>query len=195
MHVGFILLTALALTMTAALRGDAVTATIAAARDAYRAGELQQALESLEQAGQLVRQARAEQVAQLLPSPREGWTAAKIDQSAASSLRGGAISVQRDYQHPDGGTLTVRIQSDSPLLQSFAMAFKNPTLMAASNARMEEHYGQKLAVTYHAAQRFGDVKTVIANRYLVSIEAREVTRDQLLAFAGAINYAQLAALK
>jgi hypothetical protein len=195
MHLGFILPTALALALPAAARGDAVTATLAAAREAYVAGELQQAIESLEQAGRLVRQARAEQVAKLLPASPEGWTAAKVDQSVASSLRGGAISVQRDYHHRDGGTLTVRIQSDSPLLQSFAMAFNNPTLMAASNARLEQLHGQKFAVTYHAAQRIGDVKTVIANRYLVSIEAREVTRDQLLEFAGSINYAQLAALK
>lgn len=187
---------ALSLLVAVSLRADDVTDALAAAKDAYAAGKFSEAIQSLDYAGQLVRQAKSEQVVKLLPPAPSGWEAEEADdQSAASAFMGGMVSAQREYNRDSGGHVTIQIQSDSPMLQSFAMVFSNPMMMTASGAKLENLKGQKLAVSYRAADKSGDVKTVIDNRYLVSIEGSDVTRDELLTFARAIDFAKLSALK
>lgn len=175
---------------------DDVTDAIDAAKEAYDGGNLSEAIQSLDYASQLVRQAKSAEVVKLLPDAPSGWEAEEAeDSSAASALMGGMVSAQRTYNREDGGYVTISIQSDSPMLQSFGMMFSNPMMLTASGAKLENHKGQKLAVTYRGGDKAGDVKTVVDNRYLVSIEGSDVSREDLLTFAKAIDYSKLTALK
>ena len=179
-----------------ALRADDITDAIESARTAYDAGNLSEAIQSLDYAGQLIRQAKGEQVAKLLPDAPAGWTAEDSESDAsAAAIMGGMVSAKRTYQRDSGGYVTIQIQSDSPLLQSMAMMFSNPMMITAGGAKLENVKGQKLAVTYRADDKAGDVKAIVDNRYLLTIEGSDLTRDELTAFAKAIDYAKIAALK
>lgn len=179
-----------------ALRADDVSDAIESAKDAYDAGNYSEAIQSLDYASQLVRQAKSSQVVKLLPSAPSGWEADESEEGTASSaLMGGMVSAQREYTRDDGASVTIQIQSDSPMLQSFAMMFTNPMMLTANGAKLENHKGQKLAVTYRAGEKAGDVKVVVDNRYLISIEGSGLTRDELVGFAKSIDYAKIASLK
>jgi hypothetical protein len=187
---------AFSLLAAASLRADDVTDAISAAKDAYSAGNLSEAIQSLEYASQLMRQAKGELVAKLLPPAPSGWEAGEDEeQSSANPLLGGLVSARREYSRQSGGQVTLEIQSDSPMLQSFGMMFSNPMMLTASGAKLENFKGQKLAVSYRASDKAGDVKVIVDNRYLVSVEGRDVSRDELLSFVKAIDFAKLAALK
>lgn len=196
MHSSFRFLALAAVLSATPAFADDVTDAIDAAKQAYDAGNLSEAIQSLDYASQLVRQAKSAEVVKLLPEAPDGWVAEEgEDTSAASALMGGMVSAERTYTREDGGHVTIQIQSDSPMLQSFGMMFTNPMMLTASGAKLETHKGQKLAVTYRGGDQAGDVKAVVDNRYLISVEGSDVSREDLLSFAKAIDYAKIAAMK
>ena len=190
-------LSAMVLAATAfPVRADEVTENLDSAKTAYQEGRFSEAISSLDYAGQLIRQKKGESVAKLFPDAPKGWTAEEAESDAQSSgMLGGMVTAKRTYQRESGGRVTVQIQSDSPLLQSLGMMFSNPMMMSASGAKVETIKGQKCAVTYKASAKEGSVKTIVDNRYLVDIEGDEVSRDDLLSFAKAMDFSKLAALK
>jgi len=52
-----------------------------------------------------------------------------------------------------------------------------------------------VAVTYKAADKSGDIKAVVDNRYVVTVEGNGVTREELTSFIVALDPAKLAKLK
>ena len=178
------------------IRADDVTDSLATAKSAYEAGNFSEAIQSIDYAGQLIRQKKGEAVAKVLPAAPAGWTAEESESdSQAAAVLGGMVSAKRTYNRESGGSVTIQIQSDSPLLQSLGMMFSNPMMLTASGAKLENIKGQKCAVTYKASNKGGDVKVIVDNRYLVTIEGRDLTRDDLMLFAKAVDFAGLAALK
>jgi hypothetical protein len=183
-------------TAVSPIRADDVTDGLDAAKTAYESGKFSEAIQSIDYAGQLIRQKKGEAVAKLLPAAPEGWTAEDSESdSQAAAVLGGMVSAKRTYRRESGGSVTIQIQSDSPILQSLGMMFSNPILLASSGAKLENIKGQKCAVTYKASNKGGDVKSIVDGRYLVSIEGSELSRDDLMVFAKAFDYSQLAGLK
>jgi hypothetical protein len=190
-------LTVCALLTAASAQADDVSDAIQAAKEAYSAGNYSEAIQSLDYASQLVRQAKSEQVVKLLPPAPNGWEAEDgTSDAAGSAFLGGMVSARRDYNRTNGdGNVSVQVQSDSPMLQSIGMIFSNPMLMSASGAKVETIKGQKCAVTYRNNEKSGDIKALVDNRYVVTVEGHDVSRDDLLAFMRALDFAKLTELK
>lgn len=189
------LLPALAVAALASpLHADDVTDNIDAAKSAYEAGNYSEALTSLDTANQYIRQKKAEEVAKLLPAAPSGWEAGEPEtEAAASSILGGGVSARRTYSR-ESASISIKIQSDSAVMQYAAM-LSNPMMLAASGAKMETIKGQRVAVEFKAGSDNGNIKAVIDSRYLVEIEGNGITIDDLRTFAKAIDFAKLTAMK
>lgn len=186
----------LALLVPAGLvRADDVVDNLKAAIASYESGNYTEALQSLDFAGTVIRQKKSEVVAAILPAAPAGWTAEAAESEAASAaLFGGMVSAKRSYTK-DESSVSIQVQSDSPLLQTYGMMFSNPALMAGSGAKLETVKGQRVAVTYQSDNKSGDVKAVVDGRYVVSVDGHGVSRDELIKFVAAIDFAKLAKLK
>ncbi len=178
----------------APLRADDATDNIDAAKAAYEAGNYSDALVALDAANQFIRQKKADEVVKLLPAAPKGWEAGEPEsEAAASSLLGGGVTVRRSYTR-DNGNVTIKIQSDSAVMQYAAM-FSNPMLLSASGAKMETIKGQRVTVEFKNGADNGTIKAVVDNRYLVEFEGNGITADDLRTFAKAFDYAKLGATK
>ena len=176
---------------------DEVTDNLDTAKSAYEAGKYSESIQALDYAGSLIRQKKGEAVVKLLPPAPKGWIAEEGEsESSGSAMMGGIVGAKRVYRR-DGadGRVTIQIQSDSPLLQSYGMMFANPMLLTASGAKLETIKGQKCAVTFKNGGKNGDIKAVVDSRYMITIDGDELTRDELVSFAKAIDYSALSALK
>lgn len=194
MHLTLRLLPACALLALAPLRADDVTDNLAAAKDAYEAGNYSQAITALDTANQFIRQKKAELVAKLLPDAPKGWEAGEPEtEAAASSILGGGVTAKRSYSRGDAN-VTLKIQSDSAVMQ-YAVMFSNPMLLAASGAKMETIKGQAVSLAFPSGGNSGDIKAVVDGRYYVEIEGSGVSADDLRTFAKAFDFAKLGALK
>lgn len=185
------------LSLSGACFADEVIENLDTAKSAYEAGKYSEAIQALDYAGSLVRQKKGEAVVKLLPAAPSGWTAEEAEsESTSGSVMGGIVGAKRVYRRASGeGRVSIQIQSDSPLLQTYGMMFANPMLMTSSGAKLETIKGQKCAVTFKAGSKNGDVKAVVDNRYMITIDGDDLTREELVSFAKAIDYSALAGLK
>jgi hypothetical protein len=81
------------------------------------------------------------------------------------------------------------------MIQSMMMMFGNPMLAGADGGKMEKIAGEKAIVKYNAADKSGDIKLVIANRFLVTLDGSDISLEDLKAYAAKIDYKKLAALQ
>ena len=113
---------------------DEVTENLDTAKAAYESAKYSEAITALDYAGSLIRQKKGEAVVKLLPAAPKGWTAEEAEsESSSSSMMGGIVGAKRVYRRAEGeGRVTIQIQSDSPLLQTYGMMFSNPMLLTSS---------------------------------------------------------------
>lgn len=179
---------------SAAATADDVTDAVNDALQSYQAGNLNEAAGGLEYAAQLIRQKRGGDLVSLLPAPLSGWEAGEPDTQAMGAMAmGGMVSAEREYTR-DEARITVRLVTDAPMLQGMMMLFNNPALAASDGARLERISGQKALVKYDSGEQSGDVNVAIAGRILVTVEGEGVSRDDLTAYAAAVDYGQLSKL-
>ena len=181
--------------LAASARADDVTDNLKTGLSAYGAANYSEALQAIDYASTLIRQKKGAAVAALLPAAPSGWTAeeAESDGSGAAFM-GGIVTAKRTYKKGDA-RVSIRLQSDSPLLQTYGMTFANPAMMAGTGAKLETIKGRRVAVTYKTADKNGDIKAVVDNRYVLEIEGSNVSREELTFVAAAIDYGKLAKLK
>lgn len=173
---------------------DDVEESIKEALQSYKSGEYKEAADSLNYASQLIQQKRGSALESFLPVPLKGWDAQKASSEAAgAAMFGGGISAEREYSK-NNSSITVQIITDSPLMQSMMMMFSNPMFATADGGKFERIGRQKAIVKYDPKEKSGDIKIVIANRFLVLIEGQGITKDELKAYAKAINYKKLQSL-
>ena len=182
-----------ALLLAGAAWGDDVTDSINEGLQAYQKGEFAGAVESLNYASQLIQQKKGEGLASLLPEPLNGWTAEEaVSQAATAAMFGSGVTAERRYSKDSAG-VSIQLLADSPMMQGMIMMFSNPMLATADGGKMERIAGQKAIVKYNAAGQNGDIKIVVANRFLVTVEGNEVSLEDLKGYAAAIDYQKLAA--
>jgi len=170
---------------------DPVIQTIEKALEDYKSNNFSNAATNLDYASQLIRQKKGEALGKLLPEPISGWTANKgKSQVTAASLFGGGLTAERKYSK-EKSSVKISIVTDSPLMQSMIMMFSNP-IFAASAGQFELINGYKGIVNYQ--NNGGDINIVINNRFLVTLNGRNVTRDDLMAYAKAIDLKAIADL-
>ncbi len=185
----------LLMTVSSIAYADDVTDSIDEALDAYKEGEYSAAVESLNYASQLINQKKGGKLSSLLPEPLDGWTA-KTSKSSASgaAMFGGGITAERKYVKGDNN-VSIEIVADSPLIQSMMMMFSNPMYATSDGGKLEKIKRQKAIVKFNPDNKRGDIKIVVAKRFLVTIKGNRTTIDDLKAYAKAINYKKLKSLE
>lgn len=174
---------------------DDVHDSINEALEYYKEGSLNEASASLNYAAQLIQQKKSESMVNLLPAAPVGWVIdGDSSDSAAMGLFGGGISAQREYSKADQ-YVKVSLISDSPILQTVMMMFSNPIFATSDGGKLEKIQGQKAIVNFSvkdgSKSGSGEIKLVVDNRMLISIEGRNVSRSELTSFAEAIDYVAL----
>jgi len=174
---------------------DDITDSISEALDAYNDGEYSAAVESLNYASQLINQKKGDNLSTLLPEPLDGWTA-KSSQSRAggAAMFGGGITAERAYVK-DNNNISIEIVADSPMLQGMMVMFSNPMYASSDGGKLEKIKRQKAVVKFNPDTSRGDIKIVVANRFLVTVKGNRTTIDDLMAYAKAIDYKKLKALE
>lgn len=174
---------------------DEVTDSIMQGLDQYKKGSYTEAMTSLNFAAQKIGQIKADGLKVLIPKPLSGWTADEVvSQAAGTAMFGGGLSAEGHYRKDDKGDVTVKIVTDSPLLQSMMMLISNPMFATSSGGKLEKIKNQTAIVKYEAQEKRGDINVVVAGKILVTVEGNEVSRDDLMDYAKAVDYEKIAAL-
>jgi hypothetical protein len=170
---------------------DDVTDSINEGLQQYNDKKYSEAVQSLNYASQLIQQKKGASLETLLPEPISGWTAKKASsQAAGAAMFGGGLTAERKYKK-GSSSVEIQIITDSPIMQSVMMMFTNPMFATSDGGKLEKVGDQKAIVKYEADRKRGDIKIVVANRFLITVEGRNVTKEDLEAYAKAIDYKKL----
>ena len=173
---------------------DDITDSINEALQKYQKGDLTEAVESLNFASQAIQQKKGESLSSFLPQPLKGWDAKSGDSHAAGqAIFGGGVVSERQYNKAESN-VTVQIVADSPMIQGVVMMLSNPMFATSDGGKLEKIKDQKAIVKFDTSNNRGEVKVVVNNRFLVSIEGRGIKEKELKAYAEAIDYAKMAKL-
>lgn len=169
---------------------DDVENAIKEALDAYKNKDIAAAQESLDYAGQLLRQQKGGMLEKYLPAPLDGWKAEDASSAAAGAgFLGGGVTAERVYKKGDK-RITVSMVTDSPMLQGVMMMFGNPMFATSDGGKMQRINGQKAIVKMQPSDSHGEIRMVI-NNTLVTVEGR-ADETELKAYAEKINVKGLA---
>ena len=163
---------------------DEVTEVIQEALEAYEAGDLAYAKESLDYAAQLIGQQKTAGLSDLLPAPFEGWTAEDDAQAAAGMAVLGGSAAKRIYER-DGARVEVQYLADSPMVAQMGVMFSNPQLVASSGGRLLRLGRQKAVIT-----RDGEINFMVDNRVMVQVTGNASEEDKI-AYAKAVDVREL----
>ncbi len=190
-------LIALTLVFTAwtnSLQADEITDSIDEALQNYKNGDYSDAVANLNYASQLIQQKKGEDLKGLLPAPLKGWTAEDASsQAMGAAMLGGGVTAERQYYKKDS-SITIQIVTDSPVLQGVMMMMSNPMFAASDGGKVQRINQQKAIVKYEAGGRSGSIQIVVANRFLVTIEGSDVAKEDLEAYAKAMDYKKMEAM-
>ena len=174
---------------------DDVTDSVNEALQLYKDGKFSEAVNSLNYASQLIQQKKGASLESVLPAALSGWTAEEASsQAAGAAMFGGGVTAERRYTKGDSSSVKIQIVTDSPMLQAVMMMMGNPMFATSDGGKMETIGGQKAIVKIDSANKSGQIQIVVANRFLVTLEGEEIVKDDLTAYAKAIDYTKLAAL-
>jgi hypothetical protein len=174
------------------VHADDVTDTISDAVKSYENGDFSVAVEDLNYALELIKQKKSEGLQDYLPKPLSGWTAKDASsQTAGSGMFGGGLSAHRQYKKGKS-RVKVQIMADSPVLQGMMGLFTNPMFATSDGGKLERINRQKAIVKYNKDKEKGDIKIVVAKRFMVTIEGTKVTREELISYAKGIDYRKMA---
>ena len=187
----FLLILAIVLFAAPLWAEDTVLSTINEATRQYKAGDYSGAASNLDYAAQLVRQQKSERMKDLLPAPLAGWRGQEANaQALGAAILGGGVTVSRDYQR-GSSVISVEIVSDSPVLQSVLMMVNNPMFAGAGGGKLLTIKGQRALLKFDGSKKSGEMYVVVDARFVVTIKGRQITQDDIMAYAAAIDYAAL----
>jgi len=176
------------------VRADDVTDSINEALKYYNESNFVEAANSLDYAAQLIRQKQSADLQDYLPKALAGWTEETgTGQAVAPAMFGGMISAEKRY-HRESSTVTVKLITESPNIQGLMMMFSNPMLATSDGGRLQKIADQKAIIKYRAEAKSGDINLVVAKRMLVTVEGTEVSEQDLIDYAAAVDYGKLSAL-
>ena len=177
--------------ISSAVFADEITDSIEEAMEYYNESNYVEAANSLDYASQLIRQKRSGKLEALLPEPLAGWSAEDVKSKAVGpGYLGGMISAKRKYKK-DKSSVTIEIIADSPALQSMVMLFSNPAYASADGGKLTKIKRQKAIIKYHPSKNNGEINIVVAKQYLVSVKGRNISQNDLVDYASAIDYKTL----
>ena len=172
---------------------DDITDSINEALEYYKNGEYTEAVSNLNYAAQLIQQKKGGSLESFLPEPLDGWKARETSSQATGAGIFGGVTAEREYTKGDA-SVSVTIVTDSPMLQGMAMMFSNPAFAVSDGGKLEKIAGQRAIVKFSSADKEGDIQVMVANRFLVSVDGRNVSKSDLENYTAAIDYKKLALL-
>lgn len=169
-----------------------VLTTVDEAVNQYKNGDYDGAASNLDYAAQLIRQKKSEALKEVFPEPFVGWEAdSATSQATGTAVFGKNISVSRTYARKPSA-VTIDIVSDSPVMQSLIMMLNNPVIAGAGGAKIESFGIHKGIVQYNETSRSGDINIVVDAKFMVTVKGQQVDREELVAYAQAVQYSKLA---
>lgn len=172
-------------------QADDVTDWIEDGLAAYKAGNRQEAIQSLDYASQLIRQLKGEQLETLFPEAPAGWKKEDSNsQSVATAYMGGGTSAGASYRRIDdsGDSIDISITTDNPMIGMLSAAFASPMMMSASGQKLIKLKGHKATLEYEASSREGDINLLIGGKVLVNISGYGVSEEELRDFASRVDF-------
>ena len=149
----------LALVIPAA--ADEIEDTIAAALEAYQAGDVKLAKEEIDFVAQLLGQLKAEGLKGFLPDAMDGWAREDVENQNVGAFGGGQMASARYTK--DDQRIKIQLMADNQMVTAMGAMFGNATLMGAMGT-VKRVNRQKLVVTND-----GEVQSLINNRIMVQI--------------------------
>ena len=183
----------LALTIIAlapvALRADEIEDAINSALKLYKEGKLSEANTGLQTAVNLLSEKRGASLSSVLPDEIGGWKGGKVESASLAAL-GGGNTIERDYRKGEKKA-TVSIAADSPLLKQVSSFLSNPALGGLLGIKQKK-VGD-LTAMLHAKE--GLLQMVVNNRFLVQVQGKKLSEDELAELAGGVKVDALKAMK
>ena len=180
--------------LTAAVMSDEVTETINQAMAQYNAGKYAEAAGNLDYAAQKIRQKRGGNLQKFLPQALNGWQSEEAKSEAvAAAMFGGGLTAERRYIR-NQDVVTVKIITDSPMLQSMMMIFQNPMLATGDGGKISKIKDAKAIIKCHPSDKTGEITIVVDDRFLIQITGDGVTEEELMGYAEAMDFAGLQTL-
>lgn len=150
---------ALCVVATTPAQADEIEETIAAALEAYRAGDLKEAAEELTYATAVLQQMQAAGLSVYLPPAPDGWTR-EIDteMSAGMAMMGGGAGAEASYSN-GSEDFTVTLMADNPMVAGLSGSLG--TLALLGGAKRVRINGEKFM------NQDGDLMAIVNDRVLV----------------------------
>lgn len=167
--------------LPAAVRADDVEDAITSALKSYKEGKLPEASTSLQSALNLVNEKRGASLSAALPAEIKGWKGGKLESTSLASL-GGGNTIERNYRKEDKKA-TVSIAVDSPLLKQVSGFLSNPALGGLLGIKQKK-VGDLTAMMH---PKEGLLQMAVNNRYLVQIQGKKLSEDELADLAGGVK--------
>ena len=171
------------------ITADDITDTMDDAMTAYKKGDYVQAKEDLTYVMELLKQKKGETIQGFLPEALDGWKAEKAkSENAGSGMLGGGSTTSRTYTK-DKSKVVISVVTDSPLLQGLGSLLGNP--MFNSGGKLKRINREKATIKYNEKNKSGDVTIMLDKRFLVTVEGSQVTEDELIEYAKAIDFKKI----
>lgn len=178
----FLLVAACIAALSLPAQADDVTDTMDAARAAYDAGDIQEAIEELTFAMQLLRDMKTDSLSGFLPEAPSGWTREiTTDMAQGLAVLGGGVGAEATYAG-GGKRFTVTVMADNPMVASVGGMLSNAALFGMKRVRAG---GEKFFV------QAGQLMALIGNRVLIQAEGADV--DTMVALLSEMDFAGIEA--
>ena len=175
--------------LTATLRADEFVEAVNSALKSYQEGKLAESSTSLQTALNLLNEKRGASLSSVLPDEISGWKGGKVESASLAAL-GGGNTVERGYRKGEKKA-TVSIAADSPLLSQVSSFLSNPALGGLLGIKQKK-VGD-LTAMLHAKE--GLLQMVVNNRFLVQIQGKKLSEDELAELAGGVKVDVLKGMK
>ncbi|MGE9290509.1 MAG: hypothetical protein ACQKBT_05945 [Puniceicoccales bacterium] len=172
---------------------DEIQSAIDEGSAAYGEGQYSQAAAQFELAAQLLREKSGSKIAEALPEAPEGWTTdgeAEV-QAVGAAVMGGMTSASQTYRNDEGGSVNVRIMSDSPMVGQISMLLNNPAMIQQMGQKVVKVDGAQGVLSYDKDSRSGTITGVANNKFFITIDGSSIEPGVLQEFAGAIDFSLL----
>jgi ethanolamine utilization protein EutA (predicted chaperonin) len=168
---------------------DDIIDTMEEAMSAYKKGDYVQTKEDLTYVMELLKQKKGDTIKAFLPEALEGWKAEEAkSETAGSGMLGGGATTSRVYTK-DKSKVTIEVVTDSPLLQGLGSLLGNP--MFNSGGKLKRINREKATVKYHSKNQSGEITIMLDKRFLITVKGSNVTEDELVAYAKAIDFKKI----
>ena len=154
------------------LFADEVIEQIDLGVQAYKGGELRQAVQELQYAVAQIQEVLNAQYTKLMPEPLAGWMADEPEaQSAGVAVMGGGTQVSRQYRKEDTReSVKIQLMADSPFLQAMSMMLSNPMMIQSDPSTKLYRLGKYRGMIKHQkGSKRWEISLMVANRILVQV--------------------------